>query len=80
MIAEPHRVEPDVLGRLRHTDELGERNLPLDLGKLYTDEQRSSHGGRLGDGRARQAERNEPDAYDIDRYMRQIVDDRMENR
>ncbi len=37
VIAEPERVEPDLLGRLRHGDQLGERHLPFDLRQLHPD-------------------------------------------
>ena len=43
VVAEPHRVEADLLRSLRHADQLGERDLPLHLGQLNSDEQRSSH-------------------------------------
>ena len=37
MVAEPQRIEPDGLGGLRHVDQLGEGDLPLDFGELDTD-------------------------------------------
>ena len=37
MISEPHRIEPDRLGCLRHGDQLGKWNFPFDFGELDTD-------------------------------------------
>ena len=37
VVAEPERIEPDRLGGPGHLDELGEGDLPLDLGELDTD-------------------------------------------
>src|SRR4051794_7414227 len=47
MVPEPHRVEADGFGGLRHADQLREGNLPFDLGQLNSDEQWPWHTRRV---------------------------------
>ncbi len=37
MVAQPERVEPDLLGEPRHRDQVAERDLVFDLGQLDAD-------------------------------------------
>jgi hypothetical protein len=45
MVADPDRVEPDVLGGPSHRDVLRPPHVALDLGELDPDAERSRHGG-----------------------------------